>query len=159
VRVTLPLLPKEIGTGPARRGRPRRVILGRSPQRRRERHPLRHHPFFALILLGWWAARRQLLPAQAVPGLNSFVLYFALPALLLRFGWRTPVATLFDPLLLGLYLVVGLAVVGLSVAWARRAACPAATPPSAPWWPPFRTAASWACPCWWPCWGRPPPAR
>ena len=103
------------------------MILGRSPPNAAVSAILSvTTPFFALILLGWWAARRQLLPAQAVPGLNSFVLYFALPALLLRFGWRTPVATLFDPLLLGLYLVVGLAVVGLSVAWARARGVPGA---------------------------------
>lgn len=83
-------------------------------------------PFFTLILLGWWAARRRWLPVSAVPGLNSFVLYFALPAMLLRFGWRTPLATLFDPLVLGLYLGVGLTVVAVAVALARARGVPGA---------------------------------
>ncbi len=83
-------------------------------------------PFFALILLGWWAARRRWLPVSAVPGLNSFVLYFALPAMLLRFGWRTPLATLFDPVVLGLYLGVGLGVVAVAVALARARGVPGA---------------------------------
>ena len=41
-------------------------------------------PFFALVLAGFIAARRRLLPLEAIPGLNTFVLYFALPALLFR---------------------------------------------------------------------------
>lgn len=60
-------------------------------------------PFFALILCGYLAAQRGLLPASAIGGLNAFVLYFALPCMLLRFGMNTPVAALFDPLIMGLY--------------------------------------------------------
>ena len=43
-------------------------------------------PFFALVLCGWLAAQRGVLPDSAIPGLNAFVLYFALPCLLFRFG-------------------------------------------------------------------------
>ena len=43
-------------------------------------------PFFALVLCGYLAARRGLLPQAAIPGLNAFVLYFALPCMLFRFG-------------------------------------------------------------------------
>jgi Membrane transport protein len=43
-------------------------------------------PFFALVLCGYVAARRGLLPPAAIPGLNAFVLYFALPCMLYRFG-------------------------------------------------------------------------
>ncbi|HNL43159.1 MAG TPA: AEC family transporter, partial [Ottowia sp.] len=32
-------------------------------------------PFFALVLCGYLAARSRLLPLDAVPGLNMFVLY------------------------------------------------------------------------------------
>jgi predicted permease len=39
-------------------------------------------PFFALVLAGYIAARRRMLPLAAIPGLNSFVLYFALPCML-----------------------------------------------------------------------------
>ena len=49
-------------------------------------------PFFALVLCGYLAARRQMLPFEAIPGLNGFVLYFALPCMLFRFGASTPIA-------------------------------------------------------------------
>ena len=59
-------------------------------------------PFFALVLCGYVAARRSLLSLDAIPGLNSFVLFFALPCMLYRFGSTTPVAQLFDG---GVFLV------------------------------------------------------
>ena len=36
-------------------------------------------PFFALVLAGRLAARQRVLPEAAIPGLNAYVLYFALP--------------------------------------------------------------------------------
>ena len=54
-------------------------------------------PFFALVLCGYLAARSRLLPLDAVPGLNMFVLYFALPCMLYRFGSTTPLMQLFNP--------------------------------------------------------------
>ena len=39
-------------------------------------------PFFALVLCGFVATRRGILPLSAIAGLNSFVLYFALPCML-----------------------------------------------------------------------------
>jgi predicted permease len=74
-------------------------------------------PFFALILCGGVAARLRWLPAGAVPGLNVFVLYFALPCMLLRFGMRTPVRELLDPAVLALYAGCALAVVALALHW------------------------------------------
>ncbi len=53
-------------------------------------------PFFALVLCGYLAARRAVLPLSAIPGLNTFVLYFALPCMLFRFGSATPLAQLLD---------------------------------------------------------------
>ena len=41
-------------------------------------------PFFALVLCGYAAARGGLLSLEAIPGLNSFVLFFALPCMLYR---------------------------------------------------------------------------
>jgi predicted permease len=73
-------------------------------------------PFFALVLCGWLAARRRVLPEAAIPGLNIFVLYFALPCLLYRFGASTPLARLADPAVLGVYALAGLAIVGLTIA-------------------------------------------
>ena len=49
-------------------------------------------PFFALVLCGYVATRRGFLPQVAIPGLNTFVLYFALPCMLFRFGATTPIA-------------------------------------------------------------------
>lgn len=73
-------------------------------------------PFFALVLAGFGAARRRLLPLEAIPGLNGFVLYFALPAMLFRFGASTPLAQLLDGAVLGVYLFCALVMVALAVA-------------------------------------------
>ncbi|MDB5753351.1 MAG: putative permease [Ramlibacter sp.] len=54
-------------------------------------------PFFALVLAGYLAARRRMLPLEAIGGLNTFVLFFALPCMLYRFGASTPIAQLLDP--------------------------------------------------------------
>ena len=83
-------------------------------------------PFFALVLAGYIAARQRMLPLEAIAGLNGFVLFFALPCMLYRFGATTPIAQLLDA--------------GVFFTWLLCA------------------LASWACRCWWPCWGRAPPA-
>lgn len=72
-------------------------------------------PFFALVAAGYLAARRGWLPLAAIPGLNGFVLFFALPAMLYRFGASTPIAQLLDPTVAGVWLVCALLVVGLAV--------------------------------------------
>ncbi|WP_092007852.1 AEC family transporter [Polaromonas sp. OV174] len=77
-------------------------------------------PFFALVLCGYVAARRSWLPQAAIPGLNSFVLYFALPCMLYRFGAGTPIAQLLDPSLAAVYLLCALLMVGLTIALTRR---------------------------------------
>ena len=73
-------------------------------------------PFFALVLCGYWAARQRLLPLDAIPGLNMFVLYFALPCMLYRFGASTPIAQLLDANVLVIWLVCALVMVGFAVA-------------------------------------------
>ena len=73
-------------------------------------------PFFALVLCGYIAARRRLLPLDAIPGLNSFVLFFALPCMLYRFGSTTPLTQLLDGGVFLTYLVCALAMVGFAVA-------------------------------------------
>jgi malonate transporter and related proteins len=73
-------------------------------------------PFFALVLCGYIAAHRQFLPQAAIPGLNTFVLYFALPCMLYRFGAGTPIAQLLDVAVLGVYLLCALVMVGFTVA-------------------------------------------
>lgn len=77
-------------------------------------------PFFALVLCGYLAARWRLLPLDAVPGLNSFVLYFALPCMLYRFGSTTPAAQLFAPGVALLWLACALALMAVAAGWARR---------------------------------------
>jgi malonate transporter len=73
-------------------------------------------PFFALVLCGWLAARSRVLPESAIPGLNAYVLFFALPCMLFRFGASTPLANLLNPVMLGLYALVALCVVALTIA-------------------------------------------
>ena len=73
-------------------------------------------PFFALVLAGYLAARRKMLPLEAIPGMNSFVLFFALPCMLFRFGASTPVAQLLDGALFFTYLFCALVMVGFVVA-------------------------------------------
>ncbi|WP_114906087.1 AEC family transporter [Ornithinimicrobium murale] len=78
-------------------------------------------PFFALVLIGYLAARSRALPLEAVAGLNTYVLYFALSALLFRLGAQTPVLDLLDPTLLGVWLTAGLLVMAPAVLPAVRA--------------------------------------
>ncbi|KQP12340.1 AEC family transporter [Pseudorhodoferax sp. Leaf267] len=73
-------------------------------------------PFFALILAGYLAARRRMLPLEAIPGLNGFVLFFALPCMLYRFGANTPLALLLDLSVATVYLLCGLVMVAFIVA-------------------------------------------
>ena len=80
---------------------------------------LQTFPFFALVLCGYLAARRQVLPLSAIPGLNTFVLYFALPCMLFRFGSDTPLAQLLDGRLALLYLLCALIIVALALMLAR----------------------------------------
>ena len=76
-------------------------------------------PFFALILCGYLAARLRLLPGNAVPALNTFVLYFALPCLLFRFSARTPFGDLVNLPVFFAYLATGLAMFGAFAAAVR----------------------------------------
>jgi hypothetical protein len=73
-------------------------------------------PFFALVLCGWLAAQRRVLPEAAIPGLNAFVLYFALPCLLFRFGAGTPVLQVLNPAILAVYLLCATVMVGFTIA-------------------------------------------
>lgn len=73
-------------------------------------------PFFALVFCGYLAARKGLLPLEAIPGLNGFVLFFALPCMLFRFGASTPIAQLLDAGVFFTYLLCAMVMVGFSVA-------------------------------------------
>ncbi|MBI5718015.1 MAG: AEC family transporter [Burkholderiales bacterium] len=78
-------------------------------------------PFFALVLAGYLAARRHVLPESAIPGLNAFVLYFALPCMLFRFGNSTPVLELLNPGAFAVWLVAALLIVFVAVAFSLNA--------------------------------------
>jgi malonate transporter len=73
-------------------------------------------PFFALVLAGFVAAKRGMLSLEAIPGLNGFVLFFALPCMLYRFGSTTPIAELLNASVAGVYLLCGLVIVAFSIA-------------------------------------------
>lgn len=73
-------------------------------------------PFFALVLAGYLAGRRHVLPESAIPGLNAFVLYFALPCLLFRFGMGTPVLELLNPAVLATWLLAAALIVFFTIA-------------------------------------------
>ena len=77
-------------------------------------------PFFALVACGYLAARLGLLALSAIAGLNSFVLFFALPCMLYRLGASAPVAQLLDPQVALAYLLCGLLMVALCLALTRR---------------------------------------
>jgi len=77
-------------------------------------------PFFALVLLGYGAARRGWVPLGAIPGLNTFVLFFALPCMLFRFGVTTDMAQLLQPAIWVLHLSVSLLVVACTLVLTRR---------------------------------------
>ena len=80
-------------------------------------------PFFALVLCGYLAAARALLPLSAIAGLNGFVLYFALPALLYRFGADTPIARLLNPAVFAVWLACAALLVPVVVALSRDGRC------------------------------------
>jgi hypothetical protein len=76
-------------------------------------------PFFALVLCGYLAARARFLPESAIPGLNGFVLFFALPCMLFRFGASLPVRQLLDPVVIAVYVVTALVMVVGTIALTR----------------------------------------
>jgi len=51
-------------------------------------------PFFALILIGYVAARVTKQPVEALGWLNTFIIYAALPALLFKLVSQTPIEQL-----------------------------------------------------------------
>ncbi len=72
-------------------------------------------PFFALVLCGYVAAYRRWLPMESIGGLNAFVLYFALPCMLYRFGAGMPVARLFDVAVVAVWLPCALLMVAATL--------------------------------------------
>ena len=77
-------------------------------------------PFFALVACGFVATWRGVLPQAAIPGLNAFVLYFALPCMLYRFGAQTPITQLLDAQVIVIYLLCAVVMVGGTVMLTRK---------------------------------------
>jgi predicted permease len=65
-------------------------------------------PVFALVFCGWIAARRRLLSAEGIDGINTFVFMFALPPMLFRAVSAYPLSEFFDIRFVAAYLVTGL---------------------------------------------------
>jgi malonate transporter len=78
-------------------------------------------PFFALVLCGYLAARLRMLPENAVPALNTFVLYFALPCMLFRFASGTPFRDMLNLPVFLAYMTAGLATLATAAAVLRFA--------------------------------------
>ncbi len=76
-------------------------------------------PFFALIGCGYAAARIQILPEGGIDGINVFVFYFALPALLFRTMATRPLADIVDPGFIGVYALTSLVVFAAGALIAR----------------------------------------
>jgi hypothetical protein len=84
-------------------------------------------PVFALVFCGFFGQRYRLLPAKAVEGINAFVYFFALPAMLFRVVATQPVASFTD-----WRFALGFVAAGLAVfLFARTAALPARPPSGA----------------------------
>jgi malonate transporter and related proteins len=79
-------------------------------------------PFFALVLCGYWATRRGVLPEPAIPGLNAYVLFFALPCLLFKFGASMPFSKLIDPTLMAIYVVCAMVMVFVTISATLKSA-------------------------------------
>jgi len=78
-------------------------------------------PFFALIFTGFLAARAKMLGSNTVGGLNTFVFYFALPALLLIETYQAPAVTGAVAALMTGYYLPGIALFFITAFIARRA--------------------------------------
>src|SRR5690606_22509240 len=77
-------------------------------------------PVFALVLCGYLAAGRRMLPDKAVEGINAFVFRFALPAMLFRVVALRPIGELIDLRFTLGYVFAALAVFFLVFTSARR---------------------------------------
>jgi malonate transporter and related proteins len=67
-------------------------------------------PVFALVFCGFAGASARLLPEKAVDGINAFVFWFALPAMLFRVVALRPVAELWEPRFVAGYVCASLLV-------------------------------------------------
>ncbi len=76
-------------------------------------------PFFALIGLGFGAARMRVFPPEATAVLTRFVFWFALPAMLFRLSADLPLAEIWNPGLVMAYMTATLALFAALFALSR----------------------------------------
>lgn len=77
-------------------------------------------PFFALVLMGWGAARTGVLPLVGIGAMNSFVLYFGLSAMVFRLAASGALHQTGLPGLLLVYGFAGSVITALALTWAAR---------------------------------------
>ena len=77
-------------------------------------------PFFALVFLGYLAARLRWVPTEAVPAFNGFLLYFAVPAMLYRFASNLPFEQLLNARFTIAWTLCGILVMLVATLLARR---------------------------------------
>lgn len=77
-------------------------------------------PFFALVLCGYAVALRAWVAEAAIPSLNFYVMYFALPAMLLQFAASTPIVSLLDPIIVLTHLIGATSMVVFTLILTRR---------------------------------------
>ena len=78
-------------------------------------------PICALVLCGYVATRRGVLPLGAIPGLSVYILSFALPALLFKLGMGTPLGRLLDGPLMLVYTICAAILIGAVILFGRTA--------------------------------------
>lgn len=76
-------------------------------------------PFFGLIFTGYAAGRGKLITAQAHLGLNAFVIWFALPAMLFVKMSSAPVLEAFDPKFVAVYTGGGVLAYAIVLVFSR----------------------------------------
>ncbi|MEO0637726.1 MAG: AEC family transporter, partial [Pseudomonadota bacterium] len=76
-------------------------------------------PFFAVVGLGFLAGRKRWVPVEAVAPINTFVFFFAMPALVAGSLARQDIAGLIDLTLLGGWLIAALILFALGMLFAR----------------------------------------
>ncbi|HEY5633461.1 MAG TPA: AEC family transporter [Burkholderiaceae bacterium] len=81
-------------------------------------------PVFALVFCGFFGQRWRILPERAVEGINAFVFFFALPAMLFRVVATQPLASFVDWRFAAAYVTGGLIVLLLTRAAALGGAPP-----------------------------------
>ena len=77
-------------------------------------------PFFALVLTGFWAGRRNFLTEAGITGLTRFVFYFALPAMLFVTLATSDITRDWNPAFIAAYLAASLVVFAAWAVVSRR---------------------------------------